>query len=103
LKRELSRISRISTTRTGKLEEGTAAEDDFNLDEYLNGLRDDQSAAGHVPKNLGLIWKNLTIKVIFYTVVTFFLFTYQNQNNRVKPLMHILSPPSSVSFSSGNI
>lgn len=62
MKRELSRISRISTS-ANNLEEGNAEADEFNLDEFLNGLRSDQSSAGHQLKNLGLIWKNLTVKV----------------------------------------
>lgn len=62
LKQELSRISRIST-RASKLEEGDAESEEFNLDEFLNGLRRDQTSAGHQLKNLGLIWKDLTVKV----------------------------------------
>lgn len=62
MKRELSRISRISANAS-KLEEGIAETDEFNLDEFLNGLRRDQNSAGHELKNLGLIWKNLTVKV----------------------------------------
>ncbi|CAO3650950.1 unnamed protein product [Mucor hiemalis] len=61
LKQELSRISRIST-RASKLEEGDAEVEEFNLDEFLNGLRRDQTSAGHQLKNLGLIWKDLTVK-----------------------------------------
>ncbi|KAI8371221.1 ABC-2 type transporter-domain-containing protein [Choanephora cucurbitarum] len=60
LKRELSRISRKST-HASKLEEGTAEADEFNLDEYLNGLRRDENEAGHTEKHLGLVWKDLTV------------------------------------------
>lgn len=60
LKRELSRISRISAPAS-KLEEGNA--DEFDLDDFLNGLNSDQSSAGHVNKNLGLVWKDLTVMV----------------------------------------
>ncbi|KAI8072245.1 ABC-2 type transporter-domain-containing protein [Gilbertella persicaria] len=60
LKRELSRISRKST-HASKLEEGAAASDEFNLDEYLNGLRRDEEEAGHTQKYLGLVWKDLTV------------------------------------------
>ncbi|KAI8354178.1 ABC-2 type transporter-domain-containing protein [Blakeslea trispora] len=60
LKRELSRISRKST-HASKLEEGTAEADEFNLDEYLNGLRRDEVEAGHTQKHLGLVWKDLTV------------------------------------------
>lgn len=62
LKRELSRISRLST-HASKLEEGDAVSDEFNLDEYLHGLRKDEDDNGHELKNLGLIWKNLTVQV----------------------------------------
>lgn len=62
LKRELSRISRLST-HASKLEEGAAVSDEFNLDEYLHDLRKDEDNNGHELKNLGLIWKNLTVQV----------------------------------------
>lgn len=61
LKRELSRISRKSVTE-GKLEEGNTEE--FDLDEFLSGLHNDQTSAGHHIKNLGLIWKDLTVMVL---------------------------------------
>ncbi|KAG2208507.1 hypothetical protein INT47_010203 [Mucor saturninus] len=58
LKRELSRISRKSVNE-GQLEEGNTEE--FDLDEFLSGLRSDHTSAGHHMKNLGLIWKDLTV------------------------------------------
>jgi hypothetical protein len=63
LKRELSRISRMSSVHPNAVEEGKANADEFNLDEFLNGLRDEHDSAGHLPKNLGVSWKNLTVKV----------------------------------------
>lgn len=63
LKRELSRVSRMSSVHAGALESGNAASDEFNLDEFLNGLREEHASAGHLPKNLGVSWKNLTVKV----------------------------------------
>lgn len=60
LKRELTHISRMSAPHS-KLEEGDA--DEFDLDEYLNGLRTDQTSAGQHIKHLGLIWKDLTVMV----------------------------------------
>lgn len=63
LKRELSRISRKSSIHANSLEEGNATSNEFNLDEFLNGLRDEHASAGHLPKNLGISWKNLTVKV----------------------------------------
>lgn len=60
LRRELSRISRKSVNE-GKLEEGNTEE--FDLDDFLNGLHSDQTSAGHHLKNLGLIWKDLTVMV----------------------------------------
>ncbi|CAO3658990.1 hypothetical protein G6F70_000758 [Rhizopus microsporus] len=62
LKRELSRISRMSSIHPNAVEEGKANADEFNLDEFLNGLRDEHDSAGHLPKNLGVSWKNLTVK-----------------------------------------
>ncbi|KAG0784732.1 hypothetical protein G6F16_008005 [Rhizopus arrhizus] len=62
LKRELSRVSRMSSVHAGALESGNAASDEFNLDEFLNGLREERASAGHLPKNLGVSWKNLTVK-----------------------------------------
>jgi hypothetical protein len=61
LKEELTRQSRISAVA---LEEGQASTQEFNLDEFLHGLRQAQDSAGHISKNLGVIWKNLTVKVI---------------------------------------
>ncbi|KAI8142003.1 ABC-2 type transporter-domain-containing protein [Fennellomyces sp. T-0311] len=61
LKRELSRISRQSTN-AAKLEEGAAVQEEFNLDDFLHGMRSDAEQAGHTPKHLGLVWKNLTVK-----------------------------------------
>lgn len=62
LKRELSKASR-KLTGDSKLEEGGALQDDFNLDEYLHGMRDDLQQAGSKPKHLGVIWKNLVVQV----------------------------------------
>ncbi|EPB81631.1 hypothetical protein HMPREF1544_11651 [Mucor circinelloides 1006PhL] len=76
LKRELSRISRLST-HASKLEEGAAEADEFNLDEYLHDLRKDQNDNGHELKNLALIWKNLTVKgqaADAHTIPTVFTF-----------------------------
>ncbi|KAI8885476.1 hypothetical protein K501DRAFT_293450 [Backusella circina FSU 941] len=58
LKEELSRRSRISAVA---LEEGQASTQEFNLDEFLHGLRRAQDSAGHISKNLGVTWKNLTV------------------------------------------
>ncbi|KAI9272447.1 ABC-2 type transporter-domain-containing protein [Sporodiniella umbellata] len=62
LRRELSRVSRVSSVHAGALEEGKAEADEFNLDEYLNGLHEEHASAGVAPKNLGVGWKNLTVK-----------------------------------------
>lgn len=61
LKRELTEISRKSATES-KLEQGGAA-DAFDLSEFLQGISDASREAGHKPKHLGLIWKNLVVKV----------------------------------------
>ncbi|KAI8099010.1 ABC-2 type transporter-domain-containing protein [Halteromyces radiatus] len=60
LKKELSRISRMSTNAS-KLEEGTT-EDQFDLDQFLKGMSNDNSEAGQLPKHLGVIWRDLEVK-----------------------------------------
>lgn len=63
LKRELSKVSRKSTTQEGKLEEGAAAEEEFNLDDFLNGMHSQAVEAGSKPKHLGVTWRNLLVEV----------------------------------------
>lgn len=101
LKRELSRISRIST-HASQLEEGTAAADEFNLDEFLNGLRQDQNTAGHELKNLGLIWKNLTVKVKYKKIIKCATYTKILNDYRARLLMHIRFQLYLHFFSSGS-
>ncbi|KAI8993723.1 ABC-2 type transporter-domain-containing protein [Pilobolus umbonatus] len=60
LKRELTSLSRVST-HPNVLEEGKAEVEDFDLDEFLTGMKNDQTSAGHRPKNLGLLWKDLVV------------------------------------------
>ncbi|CDS09454.1 hypothetical protein LRAMOSA10814 [Lichtheimia ramosa] len=60
LKRELSRISRQATGTDGQLEAGAVEE--FNLDQFLNGMAQDSANAGQKPKHLGVIWKDLTVE-----------------------------------------
>ncbi|KAI8140088.1 ABC-2 type transporter-domain-containing protein [Fennellomyces sp. T-0311] len=62
VKRELSQISRQQSVRDGKLEEGTIAEEEFNLDDFLRTMSAQSEQAGHTPKNLGVIWKNLNVE-----------------------------------------
>jgi hypothetical protein len=64
IKRELSRISRRSSNHASRLEEGAAASDDFNLDDFLNGMNNEQTDSGHKPKHLGVVWRDLVVKVI---------------------------------------
>ncbi|KAG2224961.1 hypothetical protein INT45_000082 [Circinella minor] len=61
VKRELSRISRQST-HASKVEEGVVVQEEFNLDDFLHGMSNDAERAGHIPKHLGVVWKNLTVK-----------------------------------------
>ncbi|KAI9499206.1 ABC-2 type transporter-domain-containing protein [Zychaea mexicana] len=61
LKRELSRISRQSVNES-KIEAGAAAQEEFNLDDFLSGMGNDAEQAGHTPKQLGLVWRDLTVK-----------------------------------------
>lgn len=65
LKKVLSHLSRISTRQSEKkLEEGVNEENDFNLSDFLHGMSNDQQEAGHEPKHLGVVWKNLTVEVL---------------------------------------
>ncbi|CAO3636970.1 unnamed protein product [Cunninghamella blakesleeana] len=61
LKLELSRISKISTHQSSKLEQGDTSEV-FNLDNFLKGISDDNAASGNLPKHLGVTWRNLQVK-----------------------------------------
>jgi ABC-transporter N-terminal len=60
LKRELTNLSRKMTT-DGKVEEGSP--DTFDLTQFLHGVSKERGSAGLQEKRLGLIWKNLTVKV----------------------------------------
>ncbi|KAI7851923.1 ABC-2 type transporter-domain-containing protein [Circinella umbellata] len=65
MKRELSRISRFSggnqhIEKAG--EEGRVAEEEFDLDQFLQGLSYKDVQAGKKPKHLGLIWKDLEVE-----------------------------------------
>ncbi|KAI8068628.1 ABC-2 type transporter-domain-containing protein [Gongronella butleri] len=57
LKRELTRESRRLSLASGKLEEGNTA-DEFNLDSFLKGLASEPA----LPKQLGVVWRNLEVK-----------------------------------------
>lgn len=58
---ELSRKSH--RTSASKAEEGKAAEEDFDLDEFLRGMHSEEQKNGHKRKNLGVSWKNLHVEV----------------------------------------
>ncbi|KAI9265133.1 ABC-2 type transporter-domain-containing protein [Phascolomyces articulosus] len=67
MKRELSRISRHSNVnqdleKAG--EEGRVAEEEFDLDQFLQGLSYEDKEAGKKPKHLGLVWKDLEVEGI---------------------------------------
>ncbi|KAI8376506.1 ABC-2 type transporter-domain-containing protein [Radiomyces spectabilis] len=77
LKRELTNISRRSASQS-KLEEG-AAGDEFSLDDFLHGMNREQQEAGHTPKHLGVIWKDLVVEGLgaeAHTIPTVFSFLY---------------------------
>ncbi|KAI8338366.1 ABC-2 type transporter-domain-containing protein [Chlamydoabsidia padenii] len=77
LKRELTRISRASSRHIGRLEEGIATSDEFNLDDFLNGMHDEQRNSGHKMKHLGVIWRDLQVKGLAadaHTIQTVFSF-----------------------------
>ncbi|KAJ8660040.1 hypothetical protein O0I10_004267 [Lichtheimia ornata] len=61
LKRELSRISRASVPE-GKAEEGAADQEVFDLDAFLHDMSNQESSAGHKPKHLGVLWKDLVVE-----------------------------------------
>ncbi|KAL0075492.1 ABC-2 type transporter-domain-containing protein [Phycomyces blakesleeanus] len=61
LKRELTTLS-YKASNSGKLEEGTAKSDAFDLDEFLHSVSSSADKAGHTKKHLGVIWKNLIVK-----------------------------------------
>ncbi|KAL9549489.1 hypothetical protein MBANPS3_005175, partial [Mucor bainieri] len=74
LKRELSQMSRKSTTPS-KTEEGQADSDDFNLDDFLHGIHREQEENGQKRKHLGVSWKNLHVEGLgadAYTIPTVF-------------------------------
>ncbi|CAO3594001.1 unnamed protein product [Absidia cylindrospora] len=76
LKKELSRISRLDTNHTSKLEEG-ATTDDFDLDQFLNGMSNDNGESGQLPKHLGVTWRDLEVKGLAanaHTIPTVFNF-----------------------------
>ncbi|KAI8334802.1 ABC-2 type transporter-domain-containing protein [Chlamydoabsidia padenii] len=75
LKKELSRISRLSGNNS-KLEEGDTSED-FDLDGFLKGMSNDNGQAGHLPKHLGVIWRDLKVQGLAadaHTIPTVFNF-----------------------------
>ncbi|CAO3593954.1 unnamed protein product [Absidia cylindrospora] len=76
LKKELSRISRLNTGHTSKLEEGVT-DDNFNLDKFLNGMSNDNGESGQLPKHLGVTWRDLEVKGLAadaHTIPTVFNF-----------------------------
>ncbi|CEI98981.1 hypothetical protein RMCBS344292_13076 [Rhizopus microsporus] len=71
LRLELSRKSH--RTSASKAEEGKAAEEDFDLDEFLRGMHSEEQKHGHKRKNLGVSWKNLHVEGLgadAYTIPT---------------------------------
>lgn len=65
LRRELtSKSERISLS---KAEDGQADSEDFNLDEFLHGISQEQNENGHKRKHLGVSWRNLRVEVTDHT------------------------------------
>lgn len=56
------------------MEQGNVEE--FNLDEFLHGMSTQAQAAGHKPKHLGLIWKDLMVEVLPRIPLFVFLVTH---------------------------
>ncbi|KAI8065000.1 ABC-2 type transporter-domain-containing protein [Thamnidium elegans] len=74
LKRELTLRSH-HTTSASKAEEGYAGEDEFNLDEFLHGIRRQIDENGTKHKHLGVSWENLHVEGLgadAYTIPTVF-------------------------------
>lgn len=87
----MSRISRQATGTDGQLEAGAVEE--FNLDQFLNGMAQDSANAGQKPKHLGVIWKDLTVEVSILVYCYARQYKYTNMHvtfERVLVLMHIL-------------
>ncbi|KAI8889012.1 hypothetical protein K501DRAFT_300849 [Backusella circina FSU 941] len=61
LKKELSRISQISSA-SGKGLENVSDDDEFDLNEYLHNMHSRKNEAGHQPKHLGVIWRDLSVE-----------------------------------------
>ncbi|KAI8340374.1 ABC-2 type transporter-domain-containing protein [Choanephora cucurbitarum] len=58
---------------TSRIEEGKAEAEEFNLSDFLHGMSENQRQAGHHSKNLGVIWRNLTVEGLgaeAYTIPT---------------------------------
>ena len=62
MKRELSRVSRITSRAE---EEGRASEEAFDLDQFLQSMSYQDKEFGKKPKHLGLIWKDLEVEVVY--------------------------------------
>lgn len=63
MRRELTRQSTIHAT-PGETEKG---QEGFDLTDYLSGIDKRQASEGFQPKHLGLVVKNLTVKVMLLT------------------------------------
>ncbi|KAG2218415.1 hypothetical protein INT45_013159 [Circinella minor] len=99
MKRELSRISRISSVNQQSLEkageEGRVAEEEFDLDQFLKGLSYEDKQAGKKPKHLGLIWKDLEVEGVGADANTI--------SNVFTGLLSLVQPWKFFSFGSGNV
>lgn len=67
LKKELTAMNRRKSY--SQAEEGHADSEDFNLDEYLHGVKHQIDQNGHKKKNLGVSWENLHIEVKNYNFI----------------------------------
>lgn len=47
----------------GKAEEGVTDQEAFDLDAFLHDMSHQEGSAGHLPKNLGVLWKDLVVEV----------------------------------------
>lgn len=59
-------------TDPSKAEEGQASSEDFDLDEFLHGVRKEFDENGHKKKHLGVSWENLHVEVKYMHIYSYY-------------------------------
>jgi hypothetical protein len=101
IKKEFSRISRISSVTASKIEEGISEQAEFDLSDYLHDMHTSKHDAGHRPKHLGVIWKDLSVEVTnryWINNMHFKKLSHSFFNNRVLQPMRIRFVPLQVVY-----